>query len=269
VKAGLQPWTAFSMFRAGAITLLAILALAMACGGADEDELLVFAAASLTDVLTELGDEYRAETGIDVVFSFGGSQLLARQIVNGAPADLLISAGEQPVQMLVRQDLVSGRPFDLVGNELVVVARNGLADAHLELEDLATSAFASVSIPDPDLAPAGTYAREALTSLGLWDALADKIVPAPDVRAALTNVERGNTDAAVVYRTDAATASGLLIFDIIPPGSHSPIIYPAVVTIHSQRPDAARAFAEFLGGDAAGRIFARFGFAPAPDGPAE
>jgi molybdate transport system substrate-binding protein len=246
-----------------------VLALAMACGGGDDDELVVFAAASLSEVLTELGNQYRAETGVEVAFSFGGSQFLARQILEGAPADLLISAGGQPVQLLVRQDVVSAGPFDLVGNELVVVARNGLADAHLELEDLATSAIGSVSIPDPDLAPAGAYAREALTSLGLWDALADKIVPTSDVRAALTNVERGNTDVAIVYRTDAATGRDLLTFDIIPPGSHSPIVYPVVVISRSERSGAAQEFAEFLGGDAARRIFARFGFDPAPDGPRE
>ena len=89
------------------------------------------------------------------------------------------------------------------------------------------------------------------------------------MRAALTNVERGNTDAAIVYRTDAATGRDLLILDIIPPGSHSPIVYPAVVISRSERPERAREFAEFLVGDAAGRIFARFGFDPAPDGPRE
>ena len=111
------------------IAMGVVLALAMACGGGDDDELVVFAAASLSEVLTELGNQYRAETGVEVAFSFGGSQFLARQILEGAPADLLIAAGGQPVQLLVRQDVVSAGPFDLVGNELVVVARNGLADA--------------------------------------------------------------------------------------------------------------------------------------------
>ncbi len=266
VNVDLQPWKALGRFAWKTILATALLALATACTGGDEDELLVFAAASLTDALTELGQQYRAETGTGVVFSFGGSQFLARQVVEGAPADLVISAGRQPIDLLVREDVVAAGPFDLLGNELVVVTRSRFTDPPDDLADLASNTISSVSVPDPDLAPAGVYAREALTSLDLWDSLAGKIVPTGDVRAALTNVERGNTDAAIVYRTDAVTGNDLLIADIVPPGSHSPVVYPVAVISRSERPEAALRFAEFLDGEAAGRIFERFGFDPAPDG---
>jgi molybdate transport system substrate-binding protein len=245
-----------------AVLGLSLLVLMAACTGSNKDELVVFAAASLTDVLTELGEQYRTQTGTDVVFSFGGSQLLSRQILNGAPADLMISAGRQPIDLLQREGVVQAGPFDLVGNVLVVVTRRGFSDPPGDVTDLVSESIGNLSIPDPNLAPAGAYARESLTSLGLWEALADKIVPTGDVRASLTNAERGNTDAAIVYRTDAVSGRDLQILDIIPPDSHSPIVYPAVVTTRSQRPEAALKFAEFLVGEAAGKVFARYGFTP-------
>lgn len=262
INVGLQPWRALRRVRMIAVLALPLLVFVAACTGTNEDELVVFAAASLTDVLTELGEQYGAETRTSVIFSFGGSQLLSRQIVDGAPADLMISAGRQPIDLLEREQVVEAGPFDLVSNELVVVTRSGFSDPPGEVADLASESIKNLSIPDPNLAPAGAYARESLTSLGLWEALADKIVPTGDVRASLTNAERGNTDAAIVYRTDAVSGSDLQILDIIPPDSHSPIVYPVVVTTRTKRPEAARRFAEFLVGEAAGKIFARYGFTP-------
>ncbi len=262
VNVGLQPWRALRRVRTIAVLALSLFVLLGACTGTNEDELVVFAAASLTDVLTELGDQYRAETGTDVVFSFGGSQFLSRQILKGAPVDLMISAGRQPVDLLEMEGVVAAGPFALVGNELVVVTRNGYADPPGDVMALASELIGNLSIPDPNLAPAGAYARESLMSLGLWEALADKIVPTGDVRASLANAERGNTDAAIVYRTDAVSGNDLQILDIIPPDSHSPIVYPVVVITRSERPEAALEFAEFLVGQAAGEIFTRYGFTP-------
>ena len=237
------------------------------CAGGGGGEVIVFAAASLTDALTGLGADYEAETGERVGFSFGGSQHLARQIADGAPADLLIPAGRQPTELLERASKIEGEPIDLLGNELVVVARRGIERPPADLAELARLPGTSVSIPDPGLAPAGRYARDALTSLGLWDALSAAAVPTADVRAALTNVERGNTDFAIVYRTDAASGDGLIVLDIVPDGSHPQIVYPVVVVAGSDRAAAARRFAEFLAGARAMEVFGRYGFPPAPSGP--
>ena len=243
------------------------LAAGAACDGGEDEELVVFAAASLTDVLTELGEDYEAETGTKVLFNFGASQQLARQIIDGAPADLMVSAGRQPVDLLIERDWLASEPVDLLGNELVVVARRGFAHPPADLAGLTAGSVASVSIPDPDLSPAGSYAREAMTSLGMWEQLSDKMVPTADVRAALTNVERGNTDLAIVYRTDALSGEGLVILDIVDAGSHSPIVYPIALIARGERAEAARRFASYLTGTRAERAFSRYGFSRPHPGP--
>ena len=263
----MQPSKPGRSFLPGLLLALLFLAALAACDGGGDEELVVFAAASLTDVLSELGEDYEAETGTRILFNFGASQQLARQIIDGAPADLLVSAGRQPVDMLIERDELASDPIDLLGNELVVVARRGFAEPPDDLAGLTSEVVASVSIPDPDLSPAGNYAREAMTSLGLWERLSDKMVPTADVRAALTNVERGNTDLAIVYRTDALSGEGLVILDIVDAGSHSPIVYPIALVARDERAEAARRFASYLTGTRAQSAFSRYGFSRPPAGP--
>ena len=267
INAELQPSKAARPLLSGLLLALLCLVALAACDGDGDEELVVFAAASLTDVLTELGEDYEVETGTKVLFNFGASQQLARQIIDGAPADLLVSAGRQPVDLLIGRDGLASEPIDLLGNELVVVARRDFARPPDELAGLASGSVASVSIPDPDLSPAGNYAREAIRSLGLWEELSDKMVPTADVRAALTNVERGNTDLAIVYRTDALSGEGLVILDIVDAGSHSPIVYPIALTARGERAEAARRFASYLSGTRAESAFSRYGFSRPPAGP--
>ena len=267
IDAELQPSKAGLSLIPGLLLALLCLTAPAACVGGGDDELVVFAAASLTDVLGELGEQYETETGTRVLFNFGASQQLARQIIDGAPADLLVSAGRQPVDLLIDREVLDSEPIDLLGNVLVVVARRDFADPPDDLSALASSSIANVSIPDPDLSPAGSYAREAITSLGLWDRLTDKIVPTADVRAALTNVERGNTDLAIVYRTDALSGEGLVILDIVDAASHSPIVYPVALTARGERAEPARRFASYLAGPRARDAFSRYGFARPPAGP--
>lgn len=245
---------------AGLAAVLAVAASLAACSGDSDREVVVFAAASLTDVLTAIGEQYESEHGVSVLYNFGASQQLARQIVDGAPADLFLSAGRQPVDLLSDRHGAYPAPVDLLANELVVVVRDDLATPPDDLADLLAGSVGSISVPDPDLSPAGGYAREALQSLGLWDPLSAKIVPTADVRAALTNVERGNTDLAFVYRTDALSGEGLLILDIVDSGSHSPIIYPLVLTAGADRMEAARGFASYLTTGRAIGEFTRYGF---------
>ena len=252
---------AFGTRWAAAISLAFVL---LACAPSDSEpgEILVFAAASLADALQEIGSEYEASSGARVAFSFGGSQTLAQQVAGGAPADIVIAAGENPMQFLIDKNLVRSEPIDLLTNRLVVAVQRG-ADQPKTLQDLASPTFSRVAIAGPDLAPAGTYARQALKQLGLWEQLQEKMVFGPDVSATLAYVESGNVDAAIVYGTDARASSRVAVLDIVPADSYSPIVYPAALVHEAPNESAAKLFLEFLEGPQATRIFQNFGFQPA------
>ena len=237
---------------------------ATACGNKSEAPILVFAAASLTDPMTELAERFEDETGISADLNFAGSNALARQIVAGAPADLFLSAGAAPVDLLIEEGL-AGEPDvqELLGNELVVVTRPEAGQLET-LESLQGESYARVTIVDPGLGPAGRYAEQALRSAGTWDVLLPKVVLASNVRAVLSYVEAGNADAGIVYRTDAATMPELRVAFGVPPELHSPIRYLGVVPDGSDRTEAADRMLEFLTSDDAAAEFRRFGFLAAP-----
>ncbi len=228
---------------------------------ADDSEILVFAAASLVDALKEIEREFEAQSDTSVAFSYGGSQTLAQQIAGGAPADLFIAAGEFPIEFLDEKELLDQDAVNLLSNKLVVVTRaeNVLIDS---MEQLTEDMVERVAIADPNLAPAGRYARESLTRLGLWDEIQKKLVTGVNVRATLAYVESGNVDVALVYQTDAAVAGDLQVLDIMPPESHSPIVYPAAVVQRSEYKANAREFLEFLRSQTAKLVFLKHGFLP-------
>ena len=240
----------------GAMAL--VLPLLTACAQPD-DEVLVFAAASLADAMDEIGERYEGETGARVVFSFGGSQALAQQIASGAPADVFVAAGRPPVDFLSSRGEVVLIEDAVVHNDLVVAVKDD-PTAPGSMADLGGPAARRVAIADPGLAPAGVYAREALERLGLWESLRPALVFGADVRAALAYLESGNVDAAVVYATDAREAPGVRALDIVPRDSYTPIAYPAAVLEGSDNRGAALEFVRFLKSDAARRIFERHGF---------
>ena len=217
--------------------------------GDEEDRLLVFAASSLTDSMMQLAEIYEEETGVRVDLSFGASNRLAQQISRGAPADVLISAGEQPVERLEDEGLVvEGSRRPLLTNRLVLVTLADDSRRVTGLKELAETG-GMMAIADPELAPAGRYAQEALTHLGLWDALQPRLVYGTNVRTTLGYVVSGNVAAAVVYRTDAAVSDSVLIVETLPEEAHSRIVYPAVVmalTSGMQRRKQAASFIEFL-----------------------
>lgn len=224
---------------------------------------LVFAAASLTDALTAVGDEYAKAGHEKPVFSFAASSALARQIEKGAPAALFVSADEQWMDYLSERKLLApGTRTDLLGNRLVLIAPAAhpmtlTIEPDFPLERALDGG--KLALADPDAVPAGKYAKAALTFLGLWDAVAPSVVRADNVRAALAFVERGEANAGVVYATDAAVAKNVVVAGVFPEASHPPIRYPAALI--GAKPDAeAQTFFVFLQTDAAKAVFRSYGF---------
>lgn len=249
---------------------LAWLVLATGCGRAPAPDatssrtITVFAAASTTDVIDAAAARFEASHGVKVECSFGASSTLARQIRAGAPADVFLSADEVWMDELENADLiVPGSRGDLLANRLVLIVPAG---STLPIEssrgfDLAGSRpdIRRVAIADPAHVPAGRYARQALRSLGWWDRLDDRVVPALDARAALRLVELGEADLGVVYATDAHVSDRVETRGEIPADTHDPIRYP-VAQCRGASPFAA-AFIDHLRSDAAATIFREAGFA--------
>ena len=249
--------------KVGVAALLLLLlgtALSLSACRSSDDGLLVFAAASLSDVLEPVGEVFTQETGVPVRFSFGGSYTLAQQQLRGAPGDLFIAAGITPMETLAHGDLL--RPASMatvLTNELVLVVPSDGAGVS-SLQELLSDRIPRLTMANPQLAPAGGYAQAALERLGLWEGVQEKLVLAPDVRTALAYVERGDADAGLVYRTDAAGRRGLRVLTLFPPGSHPPIVYPGAVLREASRPQAAAAFLAFLQTERARAIFRRHGW---------
>ena len=192
---------------------LGLLLVMFSCGSDQREEILVYAAASLTDVMERLGQQFAENEEVRVSFNLGGSTALAQQIIRGAPADAFLSAGPQPMNALEGRGLViPDTRVDLLTNELVLVGPPDAAEklGVASVEDLA-NASVTVAIADPDLAPAGRYAREALRNLGIWRQLQPRLVFGSSVRATLGYVETGNVDVGIVYRTDARESGDLEI----------------------------------------------------------
>ncbi|HEX5044115.1 MAG TPA: molybdate ABC transporter substrate-binding protein [Candidatus Polarisedimenticolaceae bacterium] len=229
------------------------------------DDLVVFAAASLTDALQEIGGAYEKETGRHVVFNFGGSSLLARQIREGAPADLFLSADEEKMDGLAGEGLLlPGTRRSVLSNTLAVVVPKG---SKLRLGgpgDLASPAVRTVVLAEPSTVPAGIYARQYLRDEGLWSKLGDRIVPTENVRAALAAVAAGNADAGIVYRTDASIDDGVTVAFEVPASEGPPISYPFAVLRRTRDPDRARHFLAFLISRPALEVFRKLGFLVQP-----
>lgn len=237
---------------------LAAFALLATAASAPAEEILVFAAASTTDALEQIGQEFQHQTGNRVAFSFGASSMLARQILAGAPADLFLSADSVLMQELVKAGLVrAGEVRNLLSNQLVVVVP---LHSKLHINSAADLESAkSIAAADPEAVPAGVYARQWLESKRVWSRLQPSIMPALDVRAALAAVATGVADAAVVYRTDAAISPRVRVAYAVPLKDGPRILYPVAKIAGSTRP-AAAAFVNFLASASARAVFERFGF---------
>jgi molybdate transport system substrate-binding protein len=249
--------------RQSLAALLALIAVTPA-PGADQrqPELLVFAAASLTNVLGQLSQAFEKQAGVRVKLSFAASSVLARQIEAGGKADLFISADQEWMDYLQARDLIDkSTRRNLAGNRLVLIAP---ADSRIELRIAPGFKLSDalgkgrLSTCDPDTVPVGRHARSALASLGVWAEVQDRLVRADNVRSAMMFVARGEVPLGIVYTTDALVDPKVRIVDTFPENTHAPITYPAA-SVAGARSEAI-AYLNFLADAPASETWRRFGF---------
>jgi molybdate transport system substrate-binding protein len=250
------------MIRLLLSTLFFVIAGVARSGAAD---IQVAAAASLTDALKEVGAAYQAATGDRPVFNLGASSTLARQIEEGAPVDVFLSADEAKMEGLAKKNLIATNTRRvLLSNSLVVVV---LTDSPLKIDApaaLSSDAVRRLALGETNTVPAGIYAREFLTRVGLWEKVQARVLPCDNVRAALAAVESGNAEAGIVYKTDAGISKKVRVAYEVPAAQSPVISYPGAVIAGSKQAGAARKFLDYLAKDEAKRMFEKFGFRPAP-----
>jgi molybdate transport system substrate-binding protein len=246
--------------------LLGLVAWAVACTagaqGPKQPEILVFAAASMTNVLGELSAGWEKVSGRKVKLSFAASSVLARQIEAGGAADVFVSADQEWMDYLAARDLIDqSSRRNLAGNRLVLIAP-AESKVRLTIEPgfklAAALGDGRLSTGDPDTVPVGRYAKAALESLGVWDQVAGKLVRAENVRAAMTYVARGEAPLGIVYATDAAVDSKVRVVATFPDNTHAPITYPAAALARAA-PEAS-AYLSFLGSADAAPVWKKHGF---------
>lgn len=245
--------------------IAALAAAALMSGAARAETVTVFAAASLKNALDEVGVAY-ARTGGQARFSYAASSAIARQIEQGAPADVFVSADSDWMTYLAdRRLIVVATRRDLLTNKLALIAPAG-SKVSLRIGRGMPLARAlgsgRLAIAGAEV-PAGKYARASLTALGVWDEVSDRLAQAENVRTALQYVARGETPLGIVYDTDAKVEPKVRIVGLFPDASHPPIVYPAAVVAGSNNPDAAR-FLNFMAGPTGTAIFRKYGFTTPP-----
>jgi molybdate transport system substrate-binding protein len=247
------------------------LALVLAAGAPDRlraEEVTVFAAASLADAMVEIEERFEAASGHDLVVSLAGSSALARQIAQGAPADVVISASTDWMDWLEAEGhLEPGTRFDLLGNSLVLVAAGTDAapvaiGPGLDLAGMLGDGPLAMALVEA--VPAGIYGKAALESLGLWDDVSGKVAQADNVRAALAFVATGEAPLGIVYGTDATAEGRVTVVGTFPADTHPPIVYP-VAAVAGRESAAVSGFLDHLRGPEARRAFERQGFAVGAD----
>ncbi|CCG40954.1 molybdate ABC transporter substrate-binding protein [Magnetospirillum molischianum] len=227
-------------------------------------EVRVFAAASLTNALNDIGELYTARTGDKMVASYAASSALARQIEQGAPADVFVSADLKWMNYMVEHKLVDPETrFNLLGNLLVLIAPANSAQDKIDLTAktniAALAGEGRIATGNPDSVPVGLYFKQAMERAGQWAAVAPKVAGADSVRAALSLVERGEVPLGVVYATDAAVSAKVKVVGVFPESMHDPIVYPFAL-VAGKDSAAARSFLDFVRSPEAKGVFTRYGF---------
>jgi molybdate transport system substrate-binding protein len=247
------------MKRTLILTLVFLLSLALTAIHAAE--VTVFAAASLTDALKATATDYEKQGGDKIVFNFGASSLLERQIEAGAPADIFFSADEAKMDALEQKGLILGETRESrLSNSLVIVTA---VDSGIKINspaDLTGAKIRRIALADPKAVPAGIYAKSFLEKQNLWSAVEPKVVPTDNVRAALAAVESGNIEAGIVFKTDAAISKKVKVAYEVPLQDSPKISYPMAVTSNSKSVESAKKFLEYLNSDDAAKIFEKYGF---------
>lgn len=247
--------------RARQIVVAALLLTLISVPATTAAGITVSAAASLTDVLREIATEYQREHGDVIAFNFGASSILARQIQEGAPADLFISADEIRMDQLEQHGLIIvGTRRSLLSNTLVIIVPGDSGLKIRSARDLAATAIRNIAVAEPSSVPAGIYAKEYLSKLGVWKSIEARIIPAENVRSALAAVESGNVDCGIVYKTDAMISKAVKIAYEVPVAEGPKISYPAAVVKDTKQEPAARRFLDYLRAPKARAIFAKYGF---------
>jgi len=260
----------------GLVSLLAVLLLATGCSTsstptttapitttqAQPIELNVSAASSLTDALTEIDNLYMQENkNVTVVANFAASGTLQKQIEQGAPADVFISAGAKQMDALQTENLtIKNTRTNLLTNKVVLVVPKNSTLAISSFTDLTKDDVKKIAIGDPASVPAGTYGQAAFDQLGISDQIKSKLILCTDVKQVLSYVEAGNVDAGIVYATDAATTTDVTVVANAPDAVNAKIVYPIAALKASKNADAAKAYIAFLTGDEVKAIFVKYGF---------
>ena len=250
-----------------AFVAVAVLAACADPGASPAGGVRVSAAVSLTEPLERVAGDFERDTGTAVELNLAGSSTLAAQILAGAPVDVFVSADERQMDRVAAESLVVAETrVELLSNRLAVVVPAGEAAVPRDAAALRDPVFRRIAVGDPAGVPAGVYARSYLASLGLWDALAPRMVPTRSVRAALAVVEAGDAGAGIVYRTDALSSDEVVVaFEV--PGDEGPAIaYPAAVLADAPNRAGAERFLDYLRGEGARDVFRQAGFT-VPKGP--
>jgi molybdate transport system substrate-binding protein len=227
-----------------------------------EEVTRIFAAASLTNVLNEIGEQWRKAGHLAPSLTYAASSTLAKQIGAGAPADMFAAADPSWMNYLdERRRIASDTRVDLLGNELVLIApKGGRIDVRFTREfDIANAFRGKLCTGEPDVVPVGIYAKESLQSLGWWNNLSSRMVGTDDVRTALAFVERAECTLGIVYATDAAISKKVEIVGRFPASTHKPIVYPFAL-LKDARPDARRFLDYLKSSPEAAAVFERHGF---------
>lgn len=243
------------------------LAVAFAAAPAMAADVIVYAASSTTDALGEVGKAYEKASGNEIRFSFASSSTLAKQIMAGAPAEIYVSANVGWMDQVQKDgEILDDSRKTFVANQLALVAPTNSEIDQVDIHPgFALAALlgddAKLAIANPEHVPAGIYGKESLQSLGVWDAVKNRLVRGSNVRVTLNYVANGGIALGIVYSTDAAVADDVKIVGIFPADSHSPIVYTTALTKNVGKDNqAARAFFAFMASDQADAIMRSYGF---------